>query len=69
MDEYQRYKISGLVDQKSAEKVINLLSSSGYYQCDVDIRTSTLIIPISFAGNIDDIERILLQEGFEIIDD
>lgn len=68
MDEYQRYKLSGVVDNTTAEKVVSLLVDAGYYQCEVEFSTSTLIIPISFAGYIDDIERILNEAGFEIVD-
>ncbi len=68
MDDYQKYKVKGLDDQKTAELVISTLEEAGYYQCTADFQNSTLIIPISFAGYIDDIERILLSIGFEFID-
>jgi hypothetical protein len=69
MDEHQIYKISGIQDQKDADKLVASLVDSGFYQCEVDINNSTIIIPIAYAGYIDDIEKVLLSLGFGFEED
>lgn len=69
MDEYQKYKVKGLDNQADADVALTALVDVGYYQCSIDIQNSILIVPVSFAGYIDDIEKILLSIGYEFLEE
>ncbi|MCA9376553.1 hypothetical protein H6763_00575 [Candidatus Nomurabacteria bacterium] len=69
MDEYQRYHVKGVKDPKEADYLIKLLEEAGYYQCEFEMSSSELYIPIAFADMIDDIEELMLDNGIELLED
>ena len=64
-EEYQKYGIKGLNSEEDANVIIEELDGAGYYQCMADHKNSLLIVPIAYAGYIDDIEEILLKIEYE----
>lgn len=69
MDDTQIYKIKGLSNNIEAEELLDILATAGYYQCSIDATSSELHLPLAYASYIDDIEEILLDMGYEFLDD